>query len=168
MPTTDQSTMPSSSLRRRWLLSAAVAATAVVAGALLAILLFGDGREAPEDVVAQHIEAWNARDLDAVEALSAPEIVATYDASAVGYSEFNTEFVGREAALEGIQEVWSVWDTMIISSEVLQVDGGTVTTIERIAFSNGDTAYTASTRCRTEVSDDGLIVRAERVVEGFE
>ena len=165
MLTTDQSTMPSSPRRRRWLLPVAVVAIAVVAGAVLAILLIEGGGEAPEDVVAQSVEAFNARDLDALEALFDPEIFYVYDSAAAGYPEFNQEFAGREAVLEDLQKVWPEWDPTTISYEVLEVDGGTVTTIEKVAYFDGDTA---SVHCRYEVSDDGLIVRQERVLEGFD
>lgn len=179
MLTTNQSPMPSSvgdksselpvgrqSRRPRWLVAVVIAAIALAAGALVAILLTGGDADAPEDVVAQSIEESNARDVDALEGLYDAEIVSIYDASAVGGGAFNVELVGREAVLANLEEVWSVWAPTTTSYEVLSVEGDTVTTTEDVRFSDGAGASYRHT-VLYEVSDDGLILREERVVEGF-
>lgn len=173
MPTTEQISMPSSpgearelpvggqSKRPRWVLSVVVAAVVVAAGVVVALLVAGGGSDSPEDIVAQYLEASVARDLDALEALFDPEIVQSYDASAVGGGAFNTEITGREAVLANLSGVWSTWSPTTTSYEVVSVDGSTVMTEEVVHFGDG-TRY--SHDVVYEMSDDGLMLREDRVV----
>jgi hypothetical protein len=138
-----------------------VAAVVVAVGVVVAFLVAGGGTDTPEDVVGQYLEASNARDVDALEALFDPEVVFTYDASAVGGGAFNAEWVGRETVLANLSGVWSTWHPTTTSYEVVSVDAGTVMTEEVVHFGDG-TRY--SHDVVYEVSDDGLMLREDRVV----
>lgn len=174
MSTTDQSAVPSSigdraaelpvgrqARRRRWLLPVVVvAAIALVAGVVAAVLLLGDDGTSPEDVVVDSLEAYNARDIDALEGLYDPEIVITYDLSPVGGGEIPDD-VGREAVLALTEQFWEQADP-VLTYEVIAVNGRTVTTAETAAFPDG--SFTRHTTTY-QVSDEGLIVRMDHVIE---
>jgi uncharacterized protein (TIGR02246 family) len=122
----------------------------------------GDGSPSPEDAVGQVVDAWNARDAEAMAALYDPEVVYIYDASLAGASWANLEVTGREALLEANQDTWAQWGPTVTSYEVLTVDGGTVTTSEEVQLSGGGLYRHAVTY---EVSDNGLIIREEHIVQ---
>jgi len=145
----------------RWLLPVVVvAAIAVVAGVVTAILLLGDDGTSPEDVVVDSLEAYNAHDIDALEALYDPEIVVTYDLSPVGGGEMPDD-VGREAVLGLTEQFWEQADPTL-TYEVIAVDGGTVTTSETGTFPDGSSTRSTTTY---RVSDAGLIARIDHIIE---
>jgi hypothetical protein len=150
------------------LIAAAVFAIVVIAGAVLAFVsVRGETQPAgpiPEDVVAQLIEASNARDAAALADLYDPEIVHTYNAFQVTGNTFDdTHRAGRVNVLELLEGyVWPNWGPRVTSYEVLEVDGGTVTTSENVIMFGGSYRHVVT----YEVSDDGLILREEHVVQG--
>ncbi len=160
------STTPPTKSRNGVLVAAAVFAIIVIAGAVLAFVsLRGEPQPAapiPEDVVAQLIEASNARDADALAALYDPEVFHSYNASQLGSTQYNTKRTGHDNVMELIVEyVWPMWGPKVTSYEVLEVDGGIVTTSENVM------GFGISNRqvVTYEVSDDGLILREEHVVQ---
>lgn len=162
------STTPPTKSRNGVLVAAAVFAIIVIAGAVLAFVsLRGEPQPAapipptPEEAVTQVIEASNAQDADALAALYDPEIFYSYDASRLGGQEYNLKRTGRENVLEALEYVWSTWGPKVTYYEVLEVDGGIVTTSENVM------GFGISNRqvVTYEVSDDGLILREEHVVQ---
>ena len=150
------------------LVAAAVFAIVLLAGAVL-VVISTQGEPQPaapiaEEVVAQVIEAGNARDAAALTELYHPDIFHKYDAyPAVGHRQFNVERTGREEALEAIVNgAWANWSPFIPTYEVLEVDGNTVTTAEEVYF--GGTA--ARHIVTYEISDEGLVLSEVRVVQG--
>lgn len=174
MPRTEHRTIPASGRdpartpvsekrqRPRWLIPVVVVAVvAVVAGvAVAAVLLTGEDVASPEDVVAALHEAAESRDIDALEALYDPEVVITADASRVGFVGEIPDLVGRAAVVENAQTSWEEFDPTV-TYEILEVDGRTVTTTETLTSGGGDTRHTVT----YQVSEEGLIVRVDRVVE---
>ncbi len=143
--------------RNGMLVAAAVFAIVVIAGGVLAIV-FTEGEpqpaaSVPEDVVAELIEATNARDVDALAALYDPEIVYSYDAS-LGGGSFIRDATGHEDVLALLEEVWATYNTTVTSYVVRSVDGATVTTAEMVEISIGSAGHIVT----YEVSDDGLIL----------
>lgn len=161
-----QPSPPEHRSRRTWIPAVAAAAVAVVAIGIAALAFNADETAtevSPEDVVAQVIEASNARDADALAALYDPEIVHTYDASPVtGHTFDNTIRTGRENVLELLEGyVWPNWGPKVTSYEVLEVDDGTVTTSENVTMFGWSGRHVVS----YEVSDDGLILAERHVAQ---
>ncbi len=149
------------------LVAAAVFAVILVTSAVLAVISMQGEPEpaapAPEDVIAQVIEAANARDLDALAELYHPDMVHTYDASSIGGEVYNREVVGREAVLENMELAWLGFAPVTVDYEIREVNGQVVITDETIRMGDGSGwGY----RATWEISEDGRILREDRVVIG--
>lgn len=157
------------SSRNGLLIAAAVFAIVVIAGAALAFIATrGEPQPAapfpapiPEEVVAQFIEAFNARDTEAVAALYGLENTYVYDASAAGAAWANREASGREDVLALLDDVWGEYSPTVISYMLRSINGGTVTTAETVEMAGGATYGHIVTY---EISDDGLIVLEDHFV----
>lgn len=143
--------------------------TMVVLGVLLAValigaavLVIGAGGESPEDVVTESVEAFNAEDLWGLQAIFDPDIVVTYDGTAVGLGAgMIPDEVGRDTVLRNIETAWTQGD-ITVSQEILETDGDTVVASETAILPDGSSTRHTVTYT---VSDDDLITRIEHVIE---
>lgn len=134
----------------------AVVVLAITAGAAL-VLMNNDG-VAPEDVVVDSLEAFNARDRAALEALYAPDITVSIDFRQAG-GELLPDEVGRDVSLDQTAEFWRVADPTL-SWEMVSVDDGMVSVAVTTTF--GDCSIERYTSAYT-VSEEGVITRIDHV-----
>ena len=146
---------------RRWL-PAVIIALLAVGLAAAAFLLVGDDAVAPEDVVVDTLEAFNARDRATYESFHDPDIVVSIDATQVG-GDLLPDEVGRATVVEQAVQFWAVADP-IASWEVVSIEGRVVTIDQTTMFPVGSPDLITS---KYTVSEDGLITRIEHVILGL-
>ena len=131
----------------------------VVVGSDVSLPFFG-GDEEPEDVVATYIEALEAEDLAAIEEVLDRNIVVTFDASPIGYTEEIPDEVGRDTVLQNIERDWAIggliFDEAIVSSE-----GDAVYTELTITLPDGSTTRHEVTYY---VTAEGRIYQEDHVI----
>ena len=142
---------------RRRALIAALAAMAVIGASFL--IIRSDG-ESPEDVVATFIDAVERQDLWAVRDVLDPDIVATFDASPVGFTGGIQEETGRDTLLRNMEQEW-LSGQLAFTEEIVSSDGETVLTDLTVTFPDGTFTRHEVTY---HVSEEGLIYREEHVV----
>jgi hypothetical protein len=143
---------------RRWLPAASLAVAVIVIAAVAGFLWLGGGSIAPEDVVVDSLEAFNARDLAVLEELYDPDLVVSIDFTRVG-GEFLPDEAGRDNTLDQTVEFWRIADPTI-SWEIVAVTDDTVTVDQTTMFGEGSPDRIRSTYT---VSGD-LITRIDHVV----
>lgn len=146
--------------RPRVLLRALVVALAAVVAIGASVLIIGSNSETPEEVVASFIDAVDRQDLWAVRDVLDPDVVATFDATPVGFTGGIQEEVGRDTLLRNMEQEW-LSGQLTFTEEILSSDGETVKTDLTVTFPDGTFTRHEVTY---HVSDDGLIYREEHVV----
>ena len=148
------------SRRPRILVRALVIALAALVAISASVLIIGSDGESPEDVVASFIDAVEREDLWAVRDLLDPDIVATFDATPVGFTGGIQEEVGRDTLLRNMEQEW-LSGQLTFAEEIVSSDGQTVRTDLTVTFPDGSFTRHEVTY---HVSEDGLIEREEHVV----
>lgn len=171
MPATKQSSSPRVQIvgARRSRARVAVVSVLVIVLVLAigaAWILVGGGSipftgddQTPEDIIAEMIGAAEARDLQALETVYHPDVVVTFDATPVGFTEEIPDEVGREALIRNVEREWQE-GALTFTEEIVSSEGDTVTTSLTITFPDG--AFT-----RHEVTyliSEGQILREEHVI----
>ncbi len=105
-------------------------------------------------------DAVERQDLWAVRDVLDPEIVATFDASPVGFTGGIQEEVGRDTLLRNMELEW-LSGQLSFAEEIVSSDGRTVLTDLTVTFPDGSFTRHEVTY---HVSEEGLIEREEHVV----
>jgi hypothetical protein len=153
---------PKQSQRPGWVIPVVVVVVlAVIGGIVLAVMASGEDVAAPEEVVTEAIDAANARDVERLEAVYHPDVVVTFDGTAVGVAAGGIPATeGREAMIEGATGFWAEMDPTVTFA-VISVDGQVVTTDETATMPDG--MFTRH-EVTYDVSEDGLIVTEHHVI----
>ena len=142
---------------RRRALVVALAAIAVIGAS---VFIIRSGGESPEDVVASFIDAVERQDLWAVRDVLDPDIVATFDATPVGFTGGIQQETGRDTLLRNMEQEW-LSGQLTFAEEIVSSDGQTVRTDLTVTFPDGSFTRHEVTYL---VSDEGLIEREDHVV----
>jgi hypothetical protein len=111
---------------------------------------------APEAVYDAYVEAFNARDAEAVEALLDPDVLQPeYDATDLGFGVLPA-LEGRDAVMANMTQAWDTTDPVVETYEYVEVSGNTVTVEETLSHFDGSELNPPHVQ-QTTVSDDGLI-----------